>query len=225
MLLPMWWCYLQLADTFRKVLCKFDLVLTDGFHDIGVFVPPCFLIWDMATEPTPQQLITQSTQVTADTIASALTARTTPISLPIYNWDSKDACHSFSIFWCILESWLLNCIATNSEDNLWYVIATLGTKSLEMYAQWTPTGDEQEWHATKAKASAFLNKIQHGMTHNVNTHVQLGELEDIIARLGEDPQDLVACIKTLMDCCEMINNEHQGHELHQGIAHAYLHEG
>ena len=43
---------------------------------------------------------------------------------------------------------------------------------------------------------------------NVNTHVHLGELEDIVARPGEDPQDLVACIKTLMDHCEMINDEH-----------------
>ena len=31
------------------------------------------------------------------------------------------------------------------------------------------------------------------MTHDVNTHVHLGELEDIVARPGEDPQDLIAC--------------------------------
>ena len=74
------------------------------------------------------------------------------------------------------------------------------------------------------KASAFLNKIQQGMTHDVNTHVQLGELEDIVARPGEDPQDLVACIKTLMDCCEMINDEHQEHELSRHIVCAYCHE-
>ena len=46
------------------------------------------------------------------------------------------------------------------------------------------------------------------MTHNINTHVQLGKLEDVLASPGEDPQDLVACIKTLMDHCEMINDEH-----------------
>ena len=46
----------------------------------------------------PQQFITQSAQATADTIASALTAQTTSISLPIYDWDLKDAYHSFSIF-------------------------------------------------------------------------------------------------------------------------------
>ena len=46
--------------------------------------------------------------------------------------------------------------------------------------------------ATKAKASAFLDHIQQGMTHDVNTHVHLGELEEIVARPGEDPQDLIA---------------------------------
>ena len=63
------------------------------------------------------------------------------------------------------------------------------------------------------------------MTHDINTHVQLGELEDIVARPGEDPQDLVACIKTLMDHCKMINDEHQEHELYQHIIHACCHEG
>ena len=73
----------------------------------------------MASEPTPQQLITQSAQATADAIASVLTARTASISLPIYNWDVKDAYHSFSIFWHTLENWLLlNHIMPDSEDNL-----------------------------------------------------------------------------------------------------------
>ena len=63
------------------------------------------------------------------------------------------------------------------------------------------------------------------MTHDVNNHVHLGELEEIVARLGEDLQDLIACIKTLMDHCEMINDEHREHELHRHIVHAYCHEG
>ena len=88
-----------------------------------------------------------------------------------------------------------------------------------------PTSSKEEQKATKAKASAFLNWIQQGMTHDVNTHVCLGELKDIMARLGEDPQDLIACIKTLMDCCEMINDEHLEHELHCHIIRAYCHDG
>ena len=52
----------------------------------------------MVSEPTPQQLITQSVQATANAIVSALTARMASISLPIYDWDSKNAYHSFSIF-------------------------------------------------------------------------------------------------------------------------------
>ena len=68
-----------------------------------------------------------------------------------------------------------------------------------MHAQWMPTGSEEEQKVTKVKASAFLDQIQQGMTHDVNIHVHLGELKDIVARPEEDPQDLVACIKTLMD--------------------------
>ena len=105
----------------------------------------------------PQQLITQSAQATADAIASVLTARTASISLPIYDWNSQDAYHSFSIFCCTLENWLpLNHILPDSKDHLRYVFAALGTKSLEMHAQWMPTGSEDEQKVTKAKASAFL---------------------------------------------------------------------
>ena len=155
-----------------------------------------------------------------------LTARTASISLPIYNWNSQDAYHSFSIFCHTLENWLLlNCIPPDSEDHLRYVFAALGTKSLEMHAQWMPTGSKEEQKATKAKASAFLDCIQQGMTHDVNTHVCLGELEEIVARPGEDPQDLIARIKTLMDHCEMINDEHHEHKLCRCIVHAYCHEG
>ena len=69
----------------------------------------------MAIELTLQQLITQSTQATANAIARTLTVQTTSISLPIYEWDSKDAYDSFSIFQCILGNWLLlNHIATDS---------------------------------------------------------------------------------------------------------------
>ena len=46
-----------------------------------------------------------------------------------------------------------------------------------------------------------------------------------MARPEEDPQDLVACIKTLTDCCEMINDEHREHGLCQHIVCAYHHEG
>ena len=113
----------------------------------------------------------------------------------------------------------------DSEDYLQYVFAALGTKSLEMHAQWMPTGSKEEQRAAKAKASTFLNRIHQGMTHDVNTHVHLRELKDVVAKPGEDPQDLIACIKTLMDCCKMIYDEHQEHELHYHIVHAYCHKG
>ena len=97
----------------------------------------------LRTNPTAANY--QSAQATANAIASALTARTASISLPIYDWDLKDAYHSFSIFRCTLENWLLlNCVTSDSEDHLRYVFAALGTKSLEMHAQWMPTGSEEE---------------------------------------------------------------------------------
>ena len=163
--------------------------------------PLFFLIWplsdhpgtesrsrNMASEPTPQQLITQSAQAT--------------------------------------ENWLLlNCIMPDSKDHLWYIFAALGTKSLEMHAQWMPTGSKEEQRTTKAEASAFLNRIKQGMTHNVNTNVCLRELEDVVARLGEDAQDLITCIKTLMDHCKMINDECWEHELHLCNVWAYHNKG
>ena len=99
----------------------------------------------MASDLMPQQLMTQSDQATGDAIASALTARTASISLPVYDWNSRDAYHSFSIFCRTLENWLLlNCIPPDSEDHLRYAFAALGTKSLEMHAQWMPTGSKEE---------------------------------------------------------------------------------
>ena len=179
----------------------------------------------MVSEPTQQQLIIHSVQATADAIASALTARTASFGLPIYDWHSKDAYHSFSIFWHTLENWLLlKCITPDSKDHLQYVFTALGTKSLEMHAQWMPTGSEEEQRATKAKAPAFLNRIHWRMTHDINTHVCLEELKDVVARPGEDPQDLITLIKTLMDCCKMVNDEQYEHKLHCCIIHAYCHE-
>ena len=203
---------------------KHFCILPPVFPNLTIIRPSS--TWDMASEPTPKQLITQSAQATADVITSVLTARTASTSLPIYDWDSQDAYHSFSIFQHTLENWiLLNHIPLNSEDHLRYIFAALETRSLEMHAQWIPTSSKEEQKATKAKASAFLDWIQQGMTHDINTHVCLGELKDNVARLGEDPQDLIACIKTLMDCCKMINDEHCKQELHHRIICAYCHEG
>ena len=197
-------CNLLVGHTLSYTVSKFEVNWTDSSWDISILFPTPSLwffpnltiirppsTWDMASELTPQQLITQSAQATADVIASALTARTSSISLAIYNWDSQDAYHSFSIFCHTLEDWvLLNCILLDSEDHLRYVFVALGTKSLEMHAQWMPTSSKEEQKVTKAKASAFFNQIQQWMTHNVNTHVHLGELKDILARLGEDPKIL-----------------------------------
>ena len=167
---------------------------------------------NMVSEPTPQQLITQSAQATANAITSALTARTASISLPIYDWDLK-GCLPLLLHLSVhtLENWLLlnlimHLTVRTSSDT---VFAALGTKSLEMHVQWMPTGQQRGTESNQGKSfHAFLDQIQQGMTHDINTHVHLRELEDVVARPGEDPQDLIACIKTLMDCCEMISDDH-----------------
>ena len=180
---------------------------------------------DDEAELTPQQLIANAAKATADAISNSLTSRSASIALPTYDWDSKDAFRTFSLFRQTLDNWLfLNRVKTDSEDHLRYAFAALGTKALELHAQWTPTGTEEERKVTKAKASAFLQRIQDGMTHEVNTHVRLAELEDVIAKPNEDPQELVARIKTLMDRCEMINDAHREHELCRRIVRAYRNE-
>ena len=171
---------------------------------------------------TPQQLITQSAKATADALTDALTSRSALIALPMYDWESKDAYWTFTLFRQTLDNWLfLNRVKTDSEDHLCYVFTALGTKALELHAQWMPPGTEEVRKATKAKASAFLQKIQDGMMHKVNTHVRLAELEDITAKPNEDPQELVAHIKTIMDQCEMLNDAHREHELCRRIVCAY----
>ena len=107
-------CHLVVGHTLKYIVSKNEVNWTDSSRDIDIFVSypllkisPILTIistwppstWDMAESTlTPQQLISQSAQATADAIASALTVRTASISLPIYDWNSQDAYHSFSIF-------------------------------------------------------------------------------------------------------------------------------
>ena len=49
-------------------------------------------------ELTPQQLIAKSAKATADALTDALTARSASISLPTYDWDTKDAYRTFTLF-------------------------------------------------------------------------------------------------------------------------------
>ena len=177
---------------------------------------------DAEVKLMPQQLIAQSVKATADALTDALTPRSAPIAPPMYDWESKDAYRTFTLFRQTLDNWLfLNRVKTDSEDHLCYVFTALGTKALELHAQWMPPGTEEVCKATKAKASAFLQKIQDGMMHEVNIHVRLAELEDITAKPNKDPQELMACIKTIMDQCEMLNNAHREHELCHRIIRAY----
>ena len=129
MSLPYKWHHLVVGQTLSYIVSNFEVNRTNRSWDINTFVPPVSpnltiyqtCTWDMASELTPQQFITQST---ADTITSVLTARMASISLPIYDWDSQDAYHSFSIFHHTLENWLLlNFIPPDSEDHLRYVFA------------------------------------------------------------------------------------------------------
>ena len=145
---------------------------------------------DAEVELTPQQLITQSMKATVDTLTDALTSHSAPIALPMYDWESKDAYWTFTLFRQTLDNWLfLNQVKTDSEDHLCYVFAALGTKALELHAQWMPPGTEEVHKATKAKASTFLQKIQDRMTHEVNMHIRLAELEDITAKTQRGPPE------------------------------------
>ena len=166
------------------------------------------------TEPTPQHLITQSARPQLMPLLVPWQLEQHPSACPSTTGTQK--MHTtlspyFGIPWRTGSSSTASHLTVRTTSDM---SAVLETKSLEMHAQWMPTGNEEEQRATKVKASTFLNRIQQGITHNVNTHAHLGELKDDMARLGEDPQDLVTCIKKLMDHCEMINDEHQEHKLH-----------
>ena len=53
---------------------------------------------DAEVELTPQQLIAQSAKATADALTDALTSCSAPIALPMYDWESKDAYRTFTLF-------------------------------------------------------------------------------------------------------------------------------
>ena len=169
----------------------------------------------MALELTPQQLITQSAQATTNAIASALTARMASISLPIYDWDSQDAYHSFSIFWCTLENWLLlNHILPDSKDHLRYVFAALGTKSLEdactMDAYWQQRGTESNQGQKLLPSLTKSNRIWHMMSTPICT---LENLKILWPGWERTPKISLHASRHWMDCCKMINDEHREHKL------------
>ena len=114
-------------------------------------------------ELTPQQLIKQSVKATAEALTDALTSRSALITLPTYDWESQDAYRTFTLFQKTLDNWLfLHRVKTDSKDHLRYIFAALGTKALELHAQWMPPGTEDEWKATKEKATAFLRRYMMG---------------------------------------------------------------
>ena len=53
---------------------------------------------DAEVELMPQQLIAQSMKATAHALTNALTSRSAPIALPMYDWESKDAYWTFTLF-------------------------------------------------------------------------------------------------------------------------------
>ena len=61
---------------------------------------------DAEVKLTPQQLIAQSGKATADALTDALTSHSAPIALPMYDWESKDAYQTFTLFRQTLDNWL-----------------------------------------------------------------------------------------------------------------------
>ena len=53
---------------------------------------------DAEVELMPQQLIAQSAKATVNALIDALTSRSAPIALPTYNWESKYAYRTFTLF-------------------------------------------------------------------------------------------------------------------------------
>ena len=228
--MPWKWCHLVVGHTLTYTLSKFEVNWPDGCWDISTFVSsPCFslsvhylITRDMASEPTPQQLITQSAQATANAIASVLTARMASISLPIYDWDSQDAYHSFSIFCHTLENWLLlNCIPPDSEDHLWSVFAALGTKSLEMHAQWMPTGIQHAWeqvsHSSKPVDAICQDKrwAAH-ISHNSSGHTPSAPSKDCPNCTWQHPASRASCPAHDSHCSKCDKMGHCGPKCHGG---------
>ena len=61
---------------------------------------------DAEVELMPKQLIAQSAKATADALTDALTSRSALIALLMYDWESKDAYWTFTLFRQTLDNWL-----------------------------------------------------------------------------------------------------------------------
>ena len=172
--LPQKQCHLMVGQTLVHTLSKFEVNWTHGSWDINTFILPLFSKSDhyqpctwaapetIASEPTPQQLITQSAQATADAIASALAARTASIS-PVCLWLEFPGCLPL-----LLHILPYPGEPGSSSTAFCKIARTTSGTSLQPWepspwrcnAQWMPTGSEEEQKVTRVKASAFLNRIQ-----------------------------------------------------------------
>ena len=177
------WCYFVVGHTLSYIVSKFGVNWTDGFWDTAIFVsyPPVLLIWPLSDileqrhglRTNPTAVHHPICQATADAITSVLTARMASVSLPVYDWDSKDAYHSFSIFQCTLENWLLlnQTVRTTSdmslqpwEPNPWRCMhngCLLAVKRNREWPRWkhlpSSTESSREWHMMSTPMCAWEN--------------------------------------------------------------------
>ena len=235
--LPQKQCHLVVGHTLSYIVSNFEANLTNSPQDTAIFVssPLFFLIWPLSDSPASETWL----QIWPHNNWSPSLPR--PLQMPLLVcWQlgqHPSACQPMTgipKMLTTLSPYFAVPWRTGSSSTAFH--QTAGTTSGMFLQPWEPNPwrcmhngcqlavkRNRKWPRQKLLLSS--TESRQGMTHDVNTHVHLGELKDIVARLEEDPQDLVACIKTLMDHCKMINDEHCKHELHCCIVHAYCHKG
>ena len=178
-------CQQVVGHTLTYTLSTFEANWINGSWDISTFVSsPCFFpIWPLSDHQR-HVLRTDSTTTdhpvcpgTADAITSALTARMVSISLSVYDWDSQDAYHSFPIFWHTLEELASpQPHPTRQWGPSQICFCNPGNQILGLACTMDTIQQQKGTESDQGKSFCLPWPNPTGMTHDINTHVHLGEL-------------------------------------------------
>ena len=167
------WCQnLQLGETHRKVLCKFESNLIDGFWDIIIFVSPSLFFWTMSgpTSSAPTPVLCQAP---------------VNVPLPTYDWNVADQMWGFWLFKSQLDTWfwLWKIKAVECLD---YLLCILGKDGYAAMDHWVPPDEAHKWDPER-----FLDYLESTLDDAISPWVCIYELEDVKKRSDESVNELI----------------------------------
>ena len=135
---------------------------------------------------------------------------------PSFDWSSKDQYDDFQLFIKSVNSWFtLQGIPEKAKGpadaeienpiRLDYILNFLGNQGRKRHECWQPAGEHPD--AEKWKASAFLTHLQSTMDHEISIRCRIYKLEETRILPGESPDELVDCLRALVDRCNFPSDD------------------